>query len=116
MKSECLSWHLPVFASPAVLEKSDVIMDKLIRTVLAIENCHRLSKVQNEIRSTGRSFGYDRFLLFSASSVPNEIIDRIYWVEGKWFADGTTVDAKTYARRCPVVRHVLDVIEPFFLA
>jgi LuxR family transcriptional regulator (chaperone HchA-associated) len=46
--------------------------------------------------------------------VQDEVVERIYWVEGDWFGDGESVDADTYVRRCPVTRHILEAREPFF--
>ncbi|WP_260278800.1 PA1136 family autoinducer-binding transcriptional regulator [Paracoccus maritimus] len=66
------------------------------------------------VRDFSAPMGYDRFLIFSASANAEDPIDRIYWVEGDWFEDGSFVDADAYVRRCPVNRHVTEVREPFF--
>ncbi|WP_041247856.1 PA1136 family autoinducer-binding transcriptional regulator [Komagataeibacter medellinensis] len=70
--------------------------------------------VEDAIRSFGQELGYDRFVLFAASSAREEVVDRIYWVEGDWFGDGKHVDATSYVRRCPVTHHMLETHEPFF--
>ncbi|WP_392662764.1 PA1136 family autoinducer-binding transcriptional regulator [Amaricoccus sp. B4] len=66
------------------------------------------------VRDFAAPMGYDRFLIFSASANAEDPIDRIYWVEGDWFEDGSFVDADAYVRRCPVNRHVTEVRESFF--
>lgn len=80
----------------------------------ALEGAESLLVVQEAVRSFASSFGYDRFVLFSASSARDEVVERIYWVEGDWFGEGEPVDADTYVRRCPVTRHILEAREPFF--
>ena len=88
--------------------------DAAIAIAVAIEGAESLPAVQQAVRSFADSFGYDRFVLFSASSTREDLLDRIYWVEGDWFGDGEPVDAETYVRRCPVTRHIIEVREPFF--
>lgn len=53
-------------------------------------------------------------MLFSASATQDEVVERIYRVEGDGFGDGESVDAETFVRRCPVPRHILEAREPFF--
>lgn len=84
------------------------------RSVLAIERAETASDVQREVRAFARPLGYDRFVLFSASAAQDDVIERIYWVEGDWFGDGAAIDAETYMRRCPVTHHILQAREPFF--
>ena len=88
--------------------------DAAFRAALDIEGGETLSAIQETVRSFARPLGYDRFVLFSASAVREDVVERIYWVEGDWFGDGTAVSADTYVRRCPVTRHILEVQEPFF--
>ena len=73
-----------------------------------------LSAIQGRVRAFAAPFGFDRFVLFSASATAEAGIEHIYWVEGDWFGDGEAVDALTYVRHCPVTRHMLRVSEPFF--
>ncbi|WQO70635.1 LuxR C-terminal-related transcriptional regulator (plasmid) [Sinorhizobium medicae] len=89
-------------------------MDPIFDTVIAIENSDDLPSIQQAVRAVSLPLGYDRFVLFSASPTRDELVEKIYWVEGDWFGDGETVDAETYVRRCPVTRHVLETDEPFF--
>ena len=89
-------------------------MDQLFQIVRAIEDSDNLSSVEDAVRSISLPLGYDRFVMFSASAARDELVERIYWVEGDWFGDGEALDARTYVRRCPVARHVLDTDEPFF--
>lgn len=85
-----------------------------IGLVATLETAEDVSAVKAALRGFAGSFGYDRFVLFSASAARDEVIARIYWVEGDWFGDGTVVDAETYIRRCPVNRHIVEVQAPFF--
>lgn len=82
---------------------------------LAIEGGEEMSAIQVAIRDFAAPLGYDRFVLFAASTAAREeVAERIYWVEGDWFGTGEAVDAVTYARRCPMTRHIFEVSEPFF--
>jgi LuxR family transcriptional regulator (chaperone HchA-associated) len=85
-----------------------------MRAALEIEAALDLESIQNAVREFARSYGYDRFVLFSASSANEDVLERLYWVEGDWFGEGQGVDAVTYIRRCPVTRHILSAREPFF--
>lgn len=85
-----------------------------IGVVAALETADDLSAVKTTLRAFAGSYGYDLFVLFSASAARDEVIERVFWVEGDWFGDGTVVDAETYLNRCPVNRHVVEVQEPFF--
>ncbi len=76
--------------------------DDAVRVALLLERSESLTSIQDAVRRCASGFGYDRFVLFSASASLDELVDRIYWVEGDWFGDGKAVDAKTYVRRCPV--------------
>ncbi|EJL05941.1 PA1136 family autoinducer-binding transcriptional regulator [Pseudomonas chlororaphis] len=85
-----------------------------IRAALEIEAAQTLESIQKAVRGFATSYGYDRFVLFSASSASEEVVERIYWVEGDWFGDNQGVDAEDYVRRCPVSRHILYARESFF--
>ena len=88
--------------------------EALMRAVLEIEAAHKLESIKKAVRGFASPFGYDRFVLFSASSASEEVRERIYWVEGDWFGCGQDVDAQTYVRHCPVTRHILKTREAFF--
>lgn len=88
--------------------------DPAFRCAVAIEGARNLAAIEDAVRAFAGPLGYDRFLLYSASAAQEDIVERIYWVEGDWFGDGSSVDAETYARRCPVTRHILEVRAPFF--
>ncbi len=90
------------------------VAEAALRVVLELERASELSLLQDAVRAFGKRFGYDRFVLFAVSPIRDELVDRIYWVEGNWWADSQTVDAETYIRRCPVTRHILEAREPFF--
>jgi LuxR family transcriptional regulator (chaperone HchA-associated) len=91
-----------------------VSAQQAFRSTLVIEGAESLAAIEAEVRAFARPLGYDRFVLFSASAMQGEAVERIYWVEGDWFGDGESVDAETYVRRCPVTRHILQAREPFF--
>lgn len=88
--------------------------DALLTTLMQIRTAESLSQVREAICKACAPLGYDRVILFSASARHDMFVDRIYWVEGDWFEDGSAVDAETYLLRCPITRHVLTVREPFF--
>lgn len=90
------------------------LADAAMRAALEIEAARNLETIQKAVRGFAQPYGYDRFVLFSASSTGEEVIERIYWVEGDWFDDDQPVDAATYIRRCPVSRHMLNTREAFF--
>lgn len=81
--------------------------------ILAIEDAETLAEIEDAVRAFCAPLGYDRFVLFSASFAQDEVVDRVYWVEGDWFGGGS-VDAETYVRHCPITRHILEAREPFF--
>jgi LuxR family transcriptional regulator (chaperone HchA-associated) len=90
------------------------VAEAAFRAVLGIESAQALSVIQETVRTFATPHGYDRFVLFSATSARDEVVERIYWVEGDWFGDEHTVDADTYVRRCPVTRHILETRESFY--
>jgi len=92
----------------------EVAAQQAFQSALVIEGAESLAAIEAEFRAFARPLGYDRFVLFSASAIKDEVVERIYWVEGDWFGDGENVDAATYVRRCPVTRHILEAREPFF--
>ncbi|AUH33071.1 PA1136 family autoinducer-binding transcriptional regulator [Paracoccus tegillarcae] len=89
-------------------------LDEVFRLVLEIERSDELGQVEQSVRAFAGPLGYDRFILFSASAKREDLIDRIYWVEGDWFGDNEPVSADLYVRRCPVTRHILETREAFF--
>lgn len=91
-----------------------IVAQQAFRSALIIEGAQTLAAIEDEVRAFATPLGYDRFVLFSTSVTQDEVVERIYWVEGDWFGDAEHVDAETYVRRCPVTRHVLEAREPFF--
>lgn len=89
-------------------------MDHALGTILSIETSDSLPSIETAIRAVAQPLGYDRFVIFSAAPSRDELVEKIYWIEGDWFGDGTVIDAETYLRRCPVTRHALDTDESFF--
>ena len=93
---------------------TDTIAERAFGSATMIVRAQTQGAIEDAIRSFGQKLGYDRFVLFAASSAREDIVDRIYWVEGDWFGDGKEVDAASYVRRCPVTHHMLEAHEPFF--
>lgn len=91
-----------------------LVAEMAFRCVLAIEGAETFAAIEDAVRGFCIPHGYDRFVLFSTSVARDELVERIYWVEGDWFGDGEPVDAATYVSRCPVARHVFERQEPFF--
>ena len=89
-------------------------MDLDLETLAAIERCDEVGSVQSIVRDAVRAHGYDRSMMLAMSASRDELLDAIYWVEGKWFDDGEAPDAETYLRHCPVTRHVVETDLPFF--
>lgn len=86
----------------------------LASVVGLIERSPDFDAIREEVRSFAGRRGYDRFVLYTSAPAPGEVVDRVLWVEGDWFGEGTTVDAALYLARCPVNRHVLESDRPFF--
>lgn len=84
------------------------------RVVQMIEDSDTLDSITTGLREFAGSFGYDRLVLLSVNTTQDAAIDQIFWIQGNWFADGTSVDAEAYIRRCPINRHVFEVDTPFF--
>ena len=91
-----------------------MVVDDAIKAAMIIEGCRSLAAIQDAVRTFSKPYGYGRYLLYSATSLIDETVERIYWAEGDWFGDGEAVDATTYIRRCPVTRHILKTDKPFF--
>ena len=89
-------------------------MDLDLETLTAVERCDELESVQSIVRDAIRAHGYDRSMMLAMSASREELLDAIYWVEGKWFEEGEAPDAETYLRHCPVTRHVVETDLPFF--
>ncbi len=85
-----------------------------LKTLLLLEQSQSPAEVEDRTKSICQPLGYDHFLLFSASAQHEGVLSRIYWIEGGWFDDGSTVEPDVYFRHCPVTRHVLEEREPFF--
>ena len=90
------------------------IAQAAFRGALAIEGARSLAAIKDAVRAFSAPLGYDRFVLFSASTARDETVERIYWVEGDWFGTGEPADPETYVRRCPITRHILETRESFF--
>lgn len=88
--------------------------DTVFDTLLRVSQAESLQQMQDIVCRACAPLGYDRVLLFAVTAQEDVTVDRIYWIEGDWFGDGSPVDADTYLSRCPVTRHVLNVREPFF--
>ncbi len=89
-------------------------MASIFNSLAAIERCEDFDSLKTSVRGTAQAHGYDRMMMFSISTARDELLERIYWVEGQWFNDGEALDAETYIRHCPVTRHILGADQPFF--
>lgn len=90
------------------------LADEAFSAALTIGRCTSLVAVQKIVRTFAKPYGFDRFVLFSATPSRGEVVEKLYWVEGDWFSTGEQVDALTYVRHCPVTHHILEATEPFF--
>lgn len=88
--------------------------DRVLESLLQLGNADSLDNVQAIVCRLVAPLGYDRALFFATTAQSDPIVDRIYWVEGDWFGDGSSVDAETYQRRCPIAQHILTARGPFF--
>lgn len=86
----------------------------LASTISLIEQSKDLDGLIQPASAFAGSLGYDRFLLYTAPSSGEGVIDQLLWVEGDWFGDGGEVDPAAYLARCPMNRHVLETDRPFF--
>lgn len=91
-------------------------MSSYLDTLAEIDRAVTFASIEELVRSTARPLGYDRFVMFSVAPTQEHFIDRIFWLEGDWFGDGSRVDASSYLRHCPVNRHILHTDEAFFWA
>lgn len=89
------------------------VAEAAFRAAFEIESAQAFPVIQGSVRTFAMPFDYDRFVLISATSARDEVVERIYWVEGNWFGDEHMADADTYVQRCPVTRHILEAREPF---
>lgn len=89
-------------------------MENIARIVAQLERCETFEAVQGIVRAFAKPFGYDRFVLYSATPTRDGLIDHLFWVEGDWFGDGSVVDKTSYLRRCPITQHSLATDEAFF--
>lgn len=89
-------------------------MEEIAHLIAKIEYSETLEEVQDIVRIFVKPWGYDRFVLYSATPTREGVIDHLFWVEGDWFGDGSEVDKATYLRRCPITQHSLSSDEAFF--
>lgn len=78
---------------------STAIAQAAFHRALAIEGARSIAAIQDTVRAISAPLGYDRFVLFSASSARDDAVEHIYWIEGDWFGIGEPVDTETYMRR-----------------
>jgi len=89
-------------------------MGDLVQALLELERARSLSSVGAVLRSISAPLGYDRVLVFATGTGLERGTQRVYWIEGDWFGDGSSTDLARYLHACPVNRHVLDSDAPFF--
>lgn len=73
-----------------------------------------MDALRRSVRALAGPLGYDRFVLYASSPPGDGIVERLLWLEGDWFGNGSKVDPETYLARCPVNRHVLETNHAFF--
>lgn len=89
-------------------------MENIARIVAQLERCETFEAAQGIVRAFAQPWGYDRFVLYSATPTRDGLIDHLFWVEGDWFGDGSEVDKTSYLRRCPITQHSLAAHDAFF--
>ncbi|HDS7500259.1 TPA: autoinducer binding domain-containing protein [Klebsiella aerogenes] len=80
--------------------------------ILQIKSENDLYSFKQRVREVALAYGCDRSVLFSVTPVNENLVERIFWVEGNWFDDA--IDAKTYMERCPVNQHLISSSRPFY--
>lgn len=58
-----------------------VAAETAFRSAHTIEGAETIAAIEDEVRVFAGPLGYDRFVLFSASAAPDEVVERIYWIE-----------------------------------
>ena len=61
------------------------IAQAAFHSALSIEGARSLVAIKDAVRAFSTPLGYDRVVLFSASTARDDAVERIYWVEGDWF-------------------------------
>lgn len=89
-------------------------MTELVQALLELERARSLSAVGAVLRGIAAPLGFDRVLVFATGTRLERGTQRVYWIEGDWFGDGSDTDLARYLHACPVNRHVLDSNAPFF--
>ena len=89
-------------------------MTELVQALLELERASSLSAVGAVLRGIAAPLGFDRVLVFATGTGLERGTQRVYWIEGDWFGDGSDTDLARYLHACPVNRHVLDSNAPFF--
>lgn len=80
--------------------------------ILEIKLENDLNSLKQRVKEVALAYGCDRSVLFSVTPVNENLVERIFWIEGSWFDD--EIDAKTYMERCPVNQHLINSSHPFF--
>ena len=89
-------------------------MPALVPPLLELEQARSLPAVGGVLRAAASPLGYDRLLVFATGTGLERDAQRVYWIEGDWFGDGSDTALARYLHACPVNRHVLDSNAPFF--
>lgn len=88
-------------------------MPALVPALLELEQARSLPAVGGVLRAAASPLGYDRLLVFATGTGLERDAQRVYWIEGDWFGDGSDSGLARYLHACPV-NHVLDSNAPFF--
>ena len=89
-------------------------MSGLTTTIVAIERSADMDALHRSVRAFAGPLGYDRFILYVAPLIGDDLVEELLWMEGDWVGEGSDLDPETYLARCPVNRHVLETDHPFF--
>lgn len=79
-------------------------MPALVPALLELEQARSLPAVGGVLRAAASPLGYDRLLVFATGTGLERDAQRVYWIEGDWFGDGSDTGLARYLHACPVNR------------
>ncbi|WP_084810032.1 PA1136 family autoinducer-binding transcriptional regulator [Bradyrhizobium sp. NAS80.1] len=88
------------------------VPEAMFHALARIDSAESVEAVGAAFKAFANLFGYDRYIVCSASTFTDDMIEEIYLVEGDW-TDGQDVDRDTYLLHCPITRHLLSTDHPF---
>ena len=78
-------------------------MTELVQALLELERARSLSAVGAVLRGIAAPLGFDRVLVFATGTGLERGTQRVYWIEGDWFGDGSDTDLARYLHACPSI-------------